>query len=130
QGDGAAGGVVSTAADLARLDLALDSGRLLSAQSLALMWRQGKSSSGSVLPYGIGWFVEDYQGSRLVWHSGLWEGAYSALYFKIPAERLTLILLANSDGLRWDNPLDSAVVERSTFVQSFLAAFASNRPVQ
>ncbi|HEX2077891.1 MAG TPA: serine hydrolase domain-containing protein [Longimicrobium sp.] len=123
QGDGAAGGVISTAADLARFDLALDAGRLLSDASKAEMWRPGRSPSGAVLPYGIGWYVETVDGRRAVWHSGWWEQAWSALYLKLPDERLTLILLANSEGLWWGKPLDAAAVERSPFAAAFLRRF-------
>jgi CubicO group peptidase (beta-lactamase class C family) len=123
QGDGAAGGVVSTVLDLARFDVALAEGRLLTPESLRLMWTQGRSPSGAALPYGIGWFVKEHAGERLLWHTGLWEGAYSALYLKVPQRRLTLILLANSDGLRWEAGLDEAAVERSPFATAFLAAF-------
>jgi CubicO group peptidase (beta-lactamase class C family) len=123
QGDGAAGGVVSTVADLARFDIALDEGRLLSDASKAEMWRPGRSPSGAVLPYGIGWYVQEVDGRRVVWHAGWWEQAYSALYLKVPDERLTLILLANSEGVWWGNPLDAAAVERSPFAAAFLRRF-------
>jgi hypothetical protein len=53
----------------------------------------------------------------------LWEGAYSALYLKVPGRRLTLILLANSEGLRWQAGLDEAAIERSPFTTALLAAF-------
>lgn len=123
QGDGAAGGVISTAMDLARFDVALTAGQLISPSSRRTMWSAGRSPAGVVLPYGLGWFVQAYSGETLLWHSGLWEGAYSAIYLKAPARHLTLILLANSDGLNWDNGLDEAVVHRSPFVAAFLAAF-------
>ena len=123
QGDGAAGGVISTAMDLARFDIALTQGRLLRPESIRAMWNPGRSPSGAVLPYGLGWFVAAPQGEVLVWHTGLWEGAYSALYLKAPERRLTLILLANSDGLRWNARLDEAAIERSPFATAFLAAF-------
>ena len=123
QGDGAAGGVISTAMDLARFDVALGAGRLLSENSRHAMWSAGRSPSGAALPYGVGWFVQEHGGELLLWHSGLWEGAYSALYLKAPARHLTLILLANSDGLNWVNGLDEAAVHRSPFVAAFLAAF-------
>jgi CubicO group peptidase (beta-lactamase class C family) len=123
QGDGAAGGVISTVVDLARFDIALDEGRLISEASKAEMWRPGRSPSGAVLPYGIGWYVQQVDGRRAVWHSGWWEQAYSALYLKLPDERLTLILLANSEGLWWGNPLDAAQVERSPFAAAFLRRF-------
>lgn len=123
QGDGAAGGVISTAMDLARFDIALTQGRLLSARSRELMWTPGRSPSGAVLPYGLGWYVQEYQGETLLWHSGLWEGAYSALYLRLPQRRLTLILLANSDGVWWNNGLDEAAVHRSPFAAAFLGGF-------
>jgi CubicO group peptidase (beta-lactamase class C family) len=124
QGDGAAGGVISTVIDLAKFDLALDAGKLVSARSRELMMTPARSTSGAALPYGLGWFVEVYRGRKLVWHSGWWEKAYSALYLKVPEEKLTLILLANSEGLWWDNPLDSAQVEKSPFAAAFLERFA------
>jgi CubicO group peptidase (beta-lactamase class C family) len=123
QGDGAAGGVISTAADLARFDIALDDGRLLADSSKQIMWSAGRNSAGQALPYGVGWFVEDAGGRRAVWHTGLWDGAYSALYLKLPDERLSLILLANSEGLRWEKGLDEAAIERSPFAAAFLRRF-------
>ncbi len=124
QGDGAAGGVISTAMDLARFDIALSDDRLLSSASKRLMWTAGRAPDGSTLPYGLGWFVQTLaDGEPLVWHSGVWDGAYSALYLKAPTRNLTLILLANSDGLRWGNRLDEAAVERSPFADAFFKAF-------
>lgn len=70
QGDGAAGGVVSTVLDLARFDIALDQGKLLSTASRKIMLSASLSNDGQVLPYGVGWFVQQYQGHTLVWHSG------------------------------------------------------------
>lgn len=125
QGDGAAGGVISTVLDLAKFDVALDSGKLVSARSRELMMTPTRSTTGAALPYGLGWFVQEFRGRMLVWHSGWWEKAYSALYLKVPEERLTLILLANSEGLWWSNPLDQAQVEKSSFAVAFLERFAS-----
>jgi len=120
QGDGAAGGVVTTVQDLAKFDLALDRGELISTASRERMMSPTISTDGKPLPYGLGWFVQEYQGRKLVWHSGLWEKAYSALYLKVPDQSVTLILLANSDGLWWNNALDKAEVEKSRFAQLFL----------
>ena len=123
QGDGAAGGVIASAMDLARFDIALTQGRLLSPQSLATMWTPGRSPTGATLPYGLGWFIAAPFGETLLWHTGLWEGAYSALYLKVPARHLTLILLANSDALQWQTRFDEAAVERSPFARALLDAF-------
>lgn len=123
QGDGAAGGVVSTVLDLARFDIALDEGVLISAESRTGMMTPTRTINGKAAPYGLGWYVQEYEGHTLVWHSGWWEDAYSALYLKIPTLNLTFIVLANSEGIWWDNPLDQAAVERSQFAQAFLSAF-------
>ena len=123
QGDGAAGGVTASAMDLARFDIALTQGRLLSPGSLAAMWTPGRSPSGDLLPYGLGWFIAAPMGETLIWHTGLWEGAYSALYLKVPSRHLTLILLANSDALQWQTRFDEAAVERSPFAMALLEVF-------
>jgi CubicO group peptidase (beta-lactamase class C family) len=127
QGDGAAGGVIASAMDLAGFDMALSDGRLLPSEWRAKLWTPTRTPSGAVLPYGLGWFVTDYAGRQLAWHTGLWEGRYSALYLKVlgatPGERYTLILLANSDGLQWDTRFDEAAIERSAYAAAFLATF-------
>ena len=124
QGDGAAGGVVSTVLDLARFDIALDENELISAASRTEMMTATKLNDGTSAPYGLGWYVQEHDGLTLIWHSGWWEDAYSALYLKIPELELTFIALANSEGIWWGNPLDQAAVEESQFAQAFLAAFA------
>lgn len=126
QGDGAAGGVITTVLDLAKFDVALDQGVLISAESRAAMMAPVRSNNGEVLPYGLGWFVQEHQGHTLVWHSGWWEDAYSALYLKVPSLDLSFILLANSEGVWWDNPLDRAEVQRSEFAQAFFRAFVDD----
>lgn len=128
QGDGAAGGVIASAMDLARLDRALMSGRLITAASREQMWTPYRTKSGAVLPYGLGWFVAERGGRRLVWHTGLWEGRYSALYLKVPAEGLTLIVLANSDAVQWPSRLDEGAIERSDFANALLQAFPARSP--
>jgi CubicO group peptidase (beta-lactamase class C family) len=85
---------VSTVRDLAAFDAALDDGLLLTPSTRSRAWQ----SSGST-PTGLGWFVSRHNGERVVWHFGLARDAYSSLIVKVPDRHLTLILLANSDGL-------------------------------
>lgn len=125
QVDGAAGGIIATALDLARFDIALDRGELITAKSRELMMEPTLLQNGKPAPYGLGWYVQEYQGLKLVWHSGWWENAYSALYLKIPSHDLSLIALANSEGIHWGNPLDRAQVQNSRLAQIFLAAFVT-----
>jgi len=111
-------GVVSTVRDLARFDAALDDNILLQAETLRRAWE----AAGSV-PTGLGWFVQRYNNDRVVWHFGFARDAYSALYVKVPSRKLTLILLANSDGLAAPYNLAKGDVTVSLFAQLFLKLF-------
>lgn len=88
------GGVVSTVEDLARYAAALDSTKLLQEASKQRMW----SPANVKLPYGYGWFVQMLNGQKVVWHYGR-VAASSSLIVKIPARRLSLVVLANSPAL-------------------------------
>lgn len=122
RGLNAAEGLVSTARDLARLDRALDDAVLLRPETLAVAWTPA-TFNGTVLPTGLGWFVQNYNGERLIWQFGYVPNAYSALVLKMPARRLTLIMLANSDGLTTGANLDQGDVTASPFVKIFLRLF-------
>lgn len=117
-------GVVSTVADLAKYDIAIDKGVIAPPAIKARLFTPARLNDGSISPYAFGWYVQDYRGVRLVWHGG-WdeEAGFSALYLKVPDRRLTLILLANGEGLYWGNPLDKAAVEHSPFAQALLRRF-------
>ncbi len=117
-------GIVSTVQDLARYDVALDTGALASDAVMTKLFTPAKAPDGTDLPYAYGWYVQRYKGETLYWHSG-WdeEAGFSALVLKVPAQRLTLILLANGQGLWWGNPLDKAQVDASPFAQEFLERF-------
>ena len=66
----ASSGMASSAIDLVRFAHALDSDEILSAGSHAAMTQPAVSTDGYVLPYGIGWFVQEYDGEKLNWHYG------------------------------------------------------------
>jgi CubicO group peptidase (beta-lactamase class C family) len=93
-----ASGLISTARDVARFDLAIRKG-FLRADTLAAAWQPPLNRTGQPLPHGIGWFVQRYNGATIVWQFGISENASSSLLVTVPARGLTAILLANSDGL-------------------------------
>ena len=45
------------------------------------------------------------------------------MYLKVPDQGLTLIVLANTEGLWWDNSLVRAEIDKSPIVAAFLAGF-------
>ena len=122
----AAGGLVSTVRDLARLDAALDlyattdTSVLLLPETLAAAWNPAGERGGVTSPMGLGWFVQSYKGERIVWHFGYVLNGYSSLIVKVPARGLTFILLANGDGLSAPFQLQSGDVTRSLFATLFL----------
>jgi CubicO group peptidase (beta-lactamase class C family) len=113
-GINAATGMVSTAHDLAQFDLALDTGRLLRSDTLEAAWTPA-IAAGTAAPMGLGWFVQNYRGTTVIWQYGVVANAYSAMIVKVPARRATMILLANSDGLAIPFQLEAGDVTRSPF---------------
>jgi CubicO group peptidase (beta-lactamase class C family) len=120
RGLNAAAGLVSTVRDLAKYDGALDDHVLLRPATQELAWTPSPTTLGASTPYGLGWFVETVDGERIVWHYGLWGGSYSSLLLKVPARKLALILLANSDGLSAAFPMAIGDVRASPFAAAFL----------
>ena len=114
------GGLVSTVRDLAKLDIAIDTGLLLSPETLAAAWFPAADRNGAASPMGMGWFVQTYRGERVVWHFGTVPNAYSSLILKLPQRGITFILLANSDGLSAPFQLPAGDVTRSLFASLFL----------
>jgi CubicO group peptidase (beta-lactamase class C family) len=114
-------GVVTTALDLALFDIAYDSG-FLTAETRQMALSQA-FANGKPLPTGLGWFVQAYNGEPIAWQFGVVDGAYSSLIIKVPNRRLTLILLANSDGLTGPFSLEAGDVTKSIFAKTFLRTF-------
>jgi CubicO group peptidase (beta-lactamase class C family) len=113
-------GIVASVRDLVRFDSAMRSGSaLLEPSTRQLAWTR---ISGT--PMGLGWFVQSHNGQTLVWQFGLVKDAYSSLILKVPDRGLTLILLANSDGLSAPFGLERGDVTTSPFAQLFLRLHA------
>jgi CubicO group peptidase (beta-lactamase class C family) len=117
-------GIVSTARDLARFDLALKSGALIRVETLGAAWSPQLGPDGALLRYGIGWFFQTFNGEPVVWQFGQTENASSSLMITLPSRGLTFILLANSDGLTKAFPLSAGDVSVSPFARVFLGLFA------
>jgi CubicO group peptidase (beta-lactamase class C family) len=118
-----ASGLVSTARDLAKFDVALKRGVLLRSDSLVRAWTPPLDAGGQRLPHGLGWFVQTYAGERIVWQFGVGDNASSSLVLTVPGRGLTLILLANSQGLSRPFSLAGGDVTVSPFARLFLSIF-------
>lgn len=106
---GPAGGLRSTAGDLLRWSAALFASRILPARSLERMMTPGRLTDGrttkAAMPapmqagwgsdYAMGLLIGSPDGTPRVWHSGDIDG-FSTWMAYYPAERLTLVILQNS----------------------------------
>ncbi len=118
----AAAGLISTVVDLAKYDAAIDRHLFLKKETQDIAWMPTVSNNQRALPYGLGWFVQNYQGQKLVWHYGQWP-TFSALYLKVPEKNLTFILLANSGALSTPFDLGAGDISKSPFALTFLRMF-------
>jgi CubicO group peptidase (beta-lactamase class C family) len=118
---GAQTGLVSTALDFAKFDLALkQDDLLLRRETRVAAWSNPVNTNGQVLPHGMGWFVQTYNGEPVVWQFGISPAASSSLLITLPNRNVTLILLANSDGLARPASLSAGDVTVSPFARVFL----------
>ena len=119
----ASSGIIAGALGLAKYSIALDEGKILPPELLEQMWTPPSLADGSSSAYAYGWWVQDWQGHRLVWHGGWWPDAYAGLLLKAPDDGWALIALGNTDGIHWGNPLHKAEVEESALAAKFLELF-------
>jgi CubicO group peptidase (beta-lactamase class C family) len=89
-----AGGLLSSARDLAKWDQSLYDGSILSRRSLETMWNAERP---------LGWDVETINGHRVMQHSGDIRG-FSAHYLHFDADRLSVIVLVSGPGLLGNAP--------------------------
>lgn len=89
-----AGGLLSSAADLAKWDAALYGDELLNEDEKALMFTRARIEDGSETEYGLGWFIRDYEGRPAHGHSGQVAG-FNAYFGRLPGEELAVIVFLN-----------------------------------
>ena len=118
-----AAGLTASARDYAAFSMAMDRDAFMTPAVKALAYTAAVGPSGATFPYGLGWFVTDYKGVRVIWHYGYWT-ASSTLVIKVPSQGLTFVLLANTDGLSSQYPLGAGRLETSPWAREFLETFA------
>jgi CubicO group peptidase (beta-lactamase class C family) len=64
------GGLLMNVIDLAKWDAALYTEQILKRSSFNAMWTPVPLDDGSAYPGGIGWFIANAKGHRIVFHTG------------------------------------------------------------
>ena len=91
-----AAGLLSTADDMARFVLALESNKLLPVAQLRQMWTDQTTDQGQRTGYGLGWMIHNHNGKPAVAHTGEQPGASTILYV-MPNGNGSFAVLANTD---------------------------------
>lgn len=101
-------GIITTAGDMAKWSLALDSGKIVGKKCFEQMWTPSKLLSGIDVnffgsSYGLGWKISDYRGYNVIGHDGsLWNG-YTSSFIHFSDLHLTVIVLDNQYSANPDN---------------------------
>ena len=114
-------GILSTAEELVAFDRALVSGRLVKPETLAKMWEPARttrdvSESSSFGTYGLGWFIDEFNGHRIVHHGG----STGTEYLKYPDDGVTVVVLTNLEQVSGGN----ATLLASTVAQAWVPGLA------
>jgi len=115
-------GLMSSVLDMAKYSIAIDQNRFVSKETQQLAFTPTVSTKGETLPYGLGWFTQNYKGERLIWHYGYWT-CNSSLILKLPDRNLTFIAMANTDNLSRPTDLGAGDVTSSPVGLAFLKTF-------
>lgn len=122
QGFSTSAGLISTVLDMAKYDVAVDQNKFLTKETQQLAFTPTVSTKGESLPYGLGWFTQNYQGTKLLWHYGYWTGN-SSFILKVPEQNITFIIMANSDNLSRPTDLGAGDALSSPVGMAFLKTF-------
>jgi CubicO group peptidase (beta-lactamase class C family) len=115
-------GLMSSVLDMAKYDIAIDQNRFVTKETQQLAFTPMVSTKGEALPYGLGWFTQNYKGTKLIWHYGYWT-CNSSLILKVPERNITFIAMANTDNLSRSTDLGAGDVTSSSVGLAFLKTF-------
>lgn len=115
-------GLMASVLDMAKYDIAIDQNRFLTKETQQLAFTPMLSTKGESLPYGLGWFSQNYKGTRMHWHYGYWTGN-SSFILKVPERNITFIVMANSDNLSRPTDLGAGDATSSPVGMAFLKTF-------
>ena len=119
----AGGGLRSTVLDLAKWDAALYTERILKRSTLEQMWTPMKLNNGSNSGYGLGWGITNYQGHRLLSHTGSHMTGFKTALARFVDDKLTVIVFTNQ---REANQMDIAKGVASHYIPELRSRSKAN----
>lgn len=96
------GGLVSTATDLVKFAIAVNTGKLVKKTTAEQMWTKQKTRNGEESEYGLGWGTGDAEGMKMVMHSGGQAGT-STLLVLVPEKGIAVAAMSNLDSISLGN---------------------------
>jgi len=118
----AAAGLTSDIQDMLKYASSFDGNLLLTEDQKAQVFSPMVANDGKALPYGLGWFIQQKENIKLTWHYGYWIGM-STLMIRVPEQKISFVLLANSDKLSSLFPLANGDIWVSPYAKEFLKSF-------
>lgn len=95
------GGLISSADDMARFEIAIMADKLLKPSTRTLMWTPQKAADGSQNGYALGWATGKRLGLSVVGHNGGQQGTSTSIVLA-PDRRAGIVVLANMDNVDSD----------------------------
>jgi serine beta-lactamase-like protein LACTB len=90
------GGLISSADDMARFEIAIMANKLLKPATREMMWTIQQPTEGKPSHYALGWFVTEKFDLHVVGHTGGQQGTDTAI-LTVPDRRVGVVVLANMD---------------------------------
>ena len=122
KGFSTAAGMISNIDDMLKYAAAFDGNQLLTDDLKLKVFSPMISNGGKTLPYGLGWFIQQKEGAEFNWHYGYWIGM-SSLIIRVPAKKMTFVLMANNDMLSAPYALGAGDIWVSPYAKEFLKSF-------
>jgi hypothetical protein len=117
----AAVGLESSVADMLKFMQTCLKRELVSTSAYDEMFSPTLLRTNTTVNYGLGWFIEECRGQRVIWHNGYGLAA-SGLIIMLPEKDLAFVLLGNSNRISSPFPigLPGVDIEESPFARLFL----------
>lgn len=106
--------VYSTSEDMLKWINGLNSGEIISKESVDMMYTKGETKYGRKVPYGFGFRIDDRNSEKIVYHHGKWNG-FSTSITQYSDSDLVIIVLEHTkyNSMKYLNKKIQAIVNEN-----------------